>query len=138
ASVLLAVVAACCAGVRGPGRLARGLSLSVAAAVSAFALLSPYSFLAYRVALTYVAMESLKVVGPHVSSLSLATLVPLGMGWGMALLALVGVVAMFRRAPRPAIVALAFPVAHLSVLALSSTLSARYLVLLTPFVAIFA
>ena len=136
ALAMLAVVVAYVG--RRNAHLGRAPVLCLTATVVTYALLSPYSFLAYREALSNVAMESLKLVGPRGLSLPLGTLVPVAMGWGMPALALVGALAALQRARGPALVALVFPVAFLIALASSSILYARYLVLVTPFVAVFA
>src|SRR5207244_1291725 len=75
----------------------------------------------------------------HLSGgISLRVLVGAGIGWATLLLALVGLIASARQAPRQTAILASFPIAYTVPLTLASLLYARYLAVLAPFVALFA
>jgi hypothetical protein len=114
----------------------RHLTLAGIAAVAAYAIMSPYTFLRPADVLTVLKWQGMMFAGA--GGLDLPTLVRVGFGWGMPVLAGVGVVAAARSSAWATGLAAAFPAGYLVVLASGSLRYARYLAPLAPFVAVFA
>jgi hypothetical protein len=117
--------------------VARAL-LSGAAALAAFALLSPYTSLKWRESLDVVLRVRDILFASTLPSLSLATCVRLGLGTVPVVLALGGLVVGALTRPRATLLVAAFPAAYLLVLASQAVVYSRYVAVVAPFVAIFA
>ena len=135
--VPLVVLAALALDARSLAERLRHLVLAGIAAVAAYAVLSPYTFLRFSDVLFVLKWQSEMFTG-HVGGLDLPTLIGVGIGWGMTMLAAIGLVAAARSVPLATAIAAAFPAGYLFVLATGSLRYARYLAPLAPFVATFA
>jgi len=119
-------------------RAARALAAGLAA-VGAYVIASPYTLLAFQTARQFMTDQWHLTVGPSHGALPLGRLVVLGIGLPLTLLGGAGLVMAARRRPLSAwLVVAAFPIAYAVVLLASTRLFVRYLVLLIPFVALFA
>lgn len=118
------------------GRLGH-LVLAGMATVAGYAVLSPYTFIRWDEAITFIRLQGAlfaNLVGGH----DLPTLVGVGFGWGIPVLAVVGLLVAARTMPLATAIAAAFPAAYLFVLATGSLRYARYLAPFAPFAATFA
>jgi hypothetical protein len=115
----------------------RHLTLGGIAAVAAYGVMSPYTFLRPADVLTVLKWQGMMFAG-GAGGLDLPALVRVGFSWGMPVLAGVGLVAAARSSPWATGLVAAFPAGYLVVLASGSLRYARYLAPLAPFVAIFA
>jgi len=120
------------------GAIMRRLLVAGAAALLAFALLSPYGILKFRETVHLLTTLHGLLFGKPGASLDLGTCIRQGFGTGIAVLAILGLVVGTRAAPRPAAIVASFSLGYLAVLALESLLYARYLAVLAPFAALFA
>jgi hypothetical protein len=116
----------------------RRLLVAGVAALAAFALFSPYTFVQLRETVETLFRLHSVLFGAAGASLTLATCIREGIGLGIAALAMIGLVASARTAPRPTAIVAAFSLGYLAVLASESLLYARYLAVLAPYAALFA
>src|SRR5262249_60261819 len=79
------------------GSRSRRLGAAALAGLTAYALLSPYTFLAPKETLALAVLESRKTFGGAGRSLTLGALIPIGLGWPVAALALLGLATLDRR-----------------------------------------
>lgn len=109
------------------------------AMAGAFFVLSPYALIKWRETLATLEMlNRILFAAPPVASLTLADAVGYGAGWGIPLLASVGLAAALVATPRPAIVLASFPLCYLVVVARANAVYLRHLTALWPFMALFA
>ena len=116
----------------------RRIAATGLAGTTAFLLLSPYIVIKWHDTFAALSLQARIMSLPGGGGLSLPTLVGIGLGWGPVALAVAGIMIAASTRWRDTIVLAAFPLAYLVLLARSSTLYARYLTALAPFVALFA
>jgi hypothetical protein len=126
----------------GRGRRARLLRAGTAAlaAVVVYAVLSPHVLLAPGLTLSLLRAQSnfIFTKPPDDRALSLPALIDLCLGWPTCVLAGIGALFLLRRDPRATLIVALFPLVQLAVVLRGYLLFARYLLLLAPFVALFA
>jgi len=135
--VLPIVIAAVLAGDMEPVRVARRLAFVGVVASLTYAVLSPAVLIHAPETIRLLRAQS-QIMFHLSAGISLRVLVGAGIGWATLLLALVGLIASARQAPRQTAILAAFPVAYTVPLILASLLYARYLAVVAPFVALFA
>jgi hypothetical protein len=135
--IALPVLLAVWMGAPGRADVVRRAVVAGAAGLLVFATLSPYTFVKFRDTVAILARLREILFGTLLPSLSLATCVREGIGIGIASLALIGLVASARAAPRPTAIAAVFPVVFMLLLTRSAVYS-RYLAAVAPFAAVFA
>jgi len=102
-----------------------------------YAVLSPAVLIHARETIELLRAQS-RIMFQVSGGMSLRVLVGAGIGWATLLLALVGLIASARQAPRQTAILASFPVAYTVPLILASLLYVRYLAVVAPFVALFA
>jgi hypothetical protein len=117
-------------------RAIRFLLAALAAAVG-YLLLSPYTLLEAPSVLFLLKWQG-QMFASGGRGLDLITLVRLGLGTGVSLLAVLGLLVAARSQPAATLAAAAFPIAYVGMLATGSLVYARYLAPLAPFAALFA
>jgi hypothetical protein len=139
-AIALPVLLAVLWGARGRLRLALArLLVAGGTAFVAFAVLSPYTLVKFRDTVNLLVRLQGILFGDPGMTLSLATGIRQGIGMGIAALAVLGLLAIARSAPRCTTAILTtFPLAYLLVLAQETVLYTRYLAVLAPFTALFA
>jgi hypothetical protein len=107
------------------------------AAIAGFAVASPY-LVTHLPAMLAEAQPGMWLQTGVRAGFEVPALLGLMIGWPMTLLAVVGVVAEMRAAPRRGVVLVVFPIAFLLLIHLIAFRMARYLAAVAPFVALFA
>src|SRR5438876_214149 len=120
------VIAAVLAGDMEPVRVARRLAFVGVLASLTYAVLSPAVLIHARETIELLRAQS-RIMFQVSGGMSLRVLVGAGIGWATLLLALVGLIASARQAPRQTAILASLPVAYTVPLILASLLYARYL-----------
>jgi hypothetical protein len=115
----------------------RAFGVAGLAAAGTYLLVSPYTLLAAPTVFLALKWQAMIFAAQH-GGLDWATLIRVSFGYGLAVLAGVGLVAGAVAHPRAVLATAAFPAAYLALLSSGSLVFARYLAPLAPFVAIFA